>query len=364
MRHFLSRDNIQHIVQHDDLLLRNLQITQGYFRLSERMRRAIGSSNVSWCSFATHASKTAGQALRHELIPGSLKSAMIRLSGHADTFAFYNHVLADQERTAEQETANALAEALKKVSLLVSEGNMLVFKELGWPFLDFANRFRKAWAYNGADLGDFLEAHFRPGALEDGGQDLLIEAFTAYYNARFETNRKRKAEYILQANLLIGLHEQTRLQPQIEAALAVPLDSWIRYREQPVQQGLPQKRLDEISRRIVTRAATRMWMSITLPTRVLRLGENVVPPTGVHSFPHDLLFIEDPRCRALVSRFDYRQDTLSGSAADNWSSLADRMNFVVAFFRSHQQSKRLFEPPFSVHQADAIEAGHIPAGPL
>jgi hypothetical protein len=40
------------------------------------------------------------------------------------------------------------------------------------------------------------------------------------------------------------------------------------------------------------------------------------------------------------------------------------MSFVVDFFRSHQQYKRMWEPPFSEEQASVIETGHFPAGPL
>jgi hypothetical protein len=66
----------------------------------------------------------------------------------------------------------------------------------------------------------------------------------------------------------------------------------------------------------------------------------------------------------LVRIFESGQDTLSGSGAENWASLRDRMSFVVDFFRSHQQYDRMWEPPFQRDQAQAIEAGYFPAGPL
>ena len=62
--------------------------------------------------------------------------------------------------------------------------------------------------------------------------------------------------------------------------------------------------------------------------------------------------------------FETGQDTLSGSAADNWASLKDRMSFVVDFFRSHQQYGRMWEAPFLNEQMPVIESGHFPAGPL
>ena len=105
-------------------------------------------------------------------------------------------------------------------------------------------------------------------------------------------------------------------------------------------------------------------MSISLPNRDLKLGEDVIAPTGVISFPKDLITIEDRRCQLLVKSFDAGLDTLTGSAADDWVNLSDRMRFVVDFFRSHQQYKRMFEAPFMDSQVPAIDAGMLPAGPL
>ncbi len=48
---------------------------------------------------------------------------------------------------------------------------------------------------------------------------MLKDAFTSYFEARKQTDEKVKAEMILYSNLLIGYHEQTRLQPQIVEAL-------------------------------------------------------------------------------------------------------------------------------------------------
>jgi hypothetical protein len=362
----LTKADIQTIVDRDNLVVRNLQITQGYHRLSKGMKRWMSSKNVSWCAFATHASKTAGQALRHELMPRILKSAMIRMAGFDNTYFFLNGISIEPNQDVTIDHSSKLGQALKRVSLLVSEGNVMVFKELAWPFANLVTTFSSDWSYDAEKLQAFLEEHFKWGPLEEGGQDYLIEAFTMYYNARYETNSKRKAEYVLQGNLLIGLHEQTRLQSQIDQALAVPFDIFLPNRVKgPRGVGKRfRKRGTDLSRKMATRMVTQMMMLITLPNRELKLGNDVIAPTGVNSFPLDLLTIEDPRCRALVQQFDVGLDTLSGSAAENWASLKDRMSFVVDFFRAHQQNKRLFEAPFLDGQVPAIDAGYMPAGPL
>jgi len=364
----LTQLEIEAIVRRENLVVRNLQITQGYYRLSQGMRKLVSHKNANWCTFATHASKTAGQALRHELMPHLLKSAMVRLAGYDNTLIFFNDVLVDPNQALTHEHRNLLAKVLKKVSLLVSEGNLKVFAELAWPFASLINTFSNAWAYDDEELQSFLQEHFQPGLIETGGQDYLIEAFGAYYKARFETNSKRKAEYLLHGNILVGLHEQIRLQPYIEQAMAVPLDV-IMDRRRPAKSEEPNdpgSRVQKagLTRKLVTYATTQMLMTITLPNRELKLGENVVAPTGIIRFPDELLKVEDPRCRALVREYEARMDTLSGSAASNWSSLLERMSFIVDFFRSHQQNKRLFEQPFLDSQVQLIDAGQMPSGAL
>jgi hypothetical protein len=358
----LTGEYIQSIIESDNLVVRNLQVTQGYFRISQGMKRYTSSKNVSWCSFATHASKTAGQALRHELMPGYLKSAMIRMAGYENTFLFLSEGIGEQNEPLTGEQNSRMGEALRRVSQLISEGNITVFEELARPFATFLTAFKKDWEYDEGTLGAFLEENFKPGPLTEGGQDYLIEAFTAYYKARFETRAKEKAEYILQGNLLIGLHEQTRLQPQIEKALTVPIEF---FSEPPKRTRLKVfKRQPTVTGKIVSRAITQMLMSITLPSRELKLGENVIAPTGVTSFPEELIQIKNPRCLELIRMFETGQDTLSGSGAENWGELSDRMSFVVDFFRSHQHYNRMFERPFLPDQAAVIESGHFPGGPL
>jgi hypothetical protein len=159
--------------------------------------------------------------------------------------------------------------------------------------------------------------------------------------------------------MLVGLHEQTRLQPFIEEALLAPLKVFSGSTSED-DGGTGESALT----RQVMKWGTRMLMSLTMPNRSLRLGEDVIAPTGVVKFPQDLVTIDHPRTRDLVLQFDRGLDTLSGSAAQNWASLDDRMSFIVDLFRSHQQYERMFEPPFLEDQMAAIEAGHMPAGPL
>jgi len=364
MSAILTKDYIQSIIERENLVVRNLQVTQGYYRISNALKKCVSSKNINWTTFATHASKTAGQALRHELIPRLLKSRMLRMGGYDNTFMFFKDGLGSADQQINEDQISRLGDVFRQVSLLISDGNITVFDELAWPFTSFVETFKRDWSYNNGKLQTFLDEHLMAGPLSEGGQDYLREAFTAFYNARFETRKKAKAEYILLGNLLVGLHEQTRLQPQIEQAMAVPLELFSDGPKSPEERMKAFKKQSPVMREIISKGFTRMMMSITLPSRELMLGETIIAPTGVTSFPSDLLEIENPRCLELVRMFETRQDTLSGSGAGNWSSLRDRMSFVVDFFRSHQQYKRMWEAPFSEEQGAVIESGHFPAGPL
>ncbi len=362
----ITKEEIDAIVNQKNLLIRNLQITLGYYKVGRRLRKFLGDSNVNWFGFGCYASKTAGQALRHEILPGPLKSAMIRAAGYDNTYMYLHNVLEKDDPTAPNPDS-LLAEVLSRVSLLVSKGNLMIFEELAWPFVDLVATFKRHWEPNEAELQPFLDKHLTPGPFEEGGQDLLRESFTCFYRARFETNKKKKAELIYMGNMLLGFHEQSRLQPVIEAALAVPFDVFTEGLIPDSDDSLRKKvarRTIGFSRQMVLRTVTRMTMTYSLPTRELKLGKDLVAPTGLINFPPELRAIEHPRCRELVLQFTSKADTLSGSAAGNWGSLADRMNFLVDFFRSYQHYKPLFQKPFMDNQIPVIEAGQFPGGPL
>jgi len=252
---------------------------------------------------------------------------------------------------------------------LISAGNLLIFSELAWPFSDMVKTFGRTWNPDQERWTAFLDTHFRAGPYEKGGQDWLRESLSAFYQARFETDKKRKAELIYLGNLLVGLHEQNRLQPIIEKAVAVPFDVFVEGLI-PDDEGYSSSgsrfkyRAVGFSRKLVLRTITRMWMTYALPTREMKLGKDVVAPTGLVNFPPDLVTIEHPRCREIIFQYSSQYDTLSGSGAANWTRLEDRMAYIIDFFRSYQRYKQLFDPPFQESQVPVIKAGHFPGGPL
>jgi hypothetical protein len=363
----LSYQEIQDIINQKDLVLRNLQVTQGYHRLARGMQRVIGKSNVNWPAFATHASKTAGYAIRQEVFPDRLTNTLLKFAGFRQMSDFLQRCMVIDNENSQPCYDNRPGEFLTRVARSVSEGNTIVFAELAYPFSQMIETFAKDWVYDDAKLEQFL-ARFRPGAVEEGGQDYLIEAFTAYYQARFTHDRKMKAELVLRANFLVGLHEQVRLQPAIADALTAPAEVLLK-QKLPLFSVLPNgtsywNQLTDLSRELAAAMATNAFMFISVPSGDLLLSQDVKVPLGEKRFPAVLQTLTDFRLRQLVKQWDNGLDTLTGSAAENWARLEDRMRFIIDMFRSYQQNYTLYNPPFAPFQAASILSGQVPVGQL
>ncbi len=367
LSHSASLD-IEFILSIENLVLRNLLITQGYHELSEGLRVFLGEDNASWCTFATHASKTAGYSIRHEILPENLARVFLSFRLYRAVMRFLRRYLTD---AAEREhRLDPITGILARISLSISQGNTMVFAELAPAYSRLIEQFSKDIVPDESRLQDFL-SDFRPGTSEAGGQDACVQAFSAYYQARFEPDPKRKAELIYLANLLIGLHEQTRLQPVIAGSLHAPVDEVLDTRiplyVTPLggwANRLIHLAIMWVSRRIFATIATQVAMSIYTPAGKLRLSADVPSPFQEKEFPPDLENLQSPQIMALLSRFDRSRDTLVGSRAVNWADLHDRMNYIVDLFRSHQQNRLLYTQPFTQAQTEALLAGLIPEGKL
>jgi hypothetical protein len=60
-----SIEDVARIAGISDPVIRNLNITQGYYELSQAMSKYT-DGNPNWCTFAVWASKQAGQSIRKE----------------------------------------------------------------------------------------------------------------------------------------------------------------------------------------------------------------------------------------------------------------------------------------------------------
>jgi hypothetical protein len=343
--------DLEAIAELKDGAVRNLLITQRYHDLSQGLVETLGPGNVNWSTFATWASKTAGLSIRNEEVP----SFVAQLAG-------------DRLFLLEPVT-----ETLGTVSQSIAEGNKRVYAELAPLFAQFVTVFRDAGGGQ-AELATFV-GKLDPRQSRDGGQAPLITAFTSYFKAKGSTDPTLKARHMLLGNCLIGLHEQTRLQPQIQEAMDAPIDDIIRKHLVPGKGGgfltkiigaveRPLEELTSLAQDAWEAVATRTMMSLALPGgAVLPLGRDIPPTQASRPFlPEALVDVADPTELAEVIKIYDRAkgDTDEGTRSIDWRILEDRMNFIVNLFRSRQQDLELLEQPFSADQRAAFEQRKMP----
>jgi hypothetical protein len=367
-----------------DPVRRNVRITQAY-ELSTAVAGSIGPA-ANWCTFATWASRQAGQTIRREdlartieaeLDAEELAAAVTRIS------EFLRRVgrRADRSRIlAAVREAVSPVRAVERTSEAVARGNKKVFDEIGRAFARFVAALAGPPGSGPAPAHAVL-SELRPGPPPDG-QDLLGAAFLAYQRAMTAGDGAARAQLVLLANLRIGRHEQTRLQPDIVAALEAPVAGPQELKERLLRRLVPQggfvlgmrqagevgrpglldEVVDELRARVRARiraVVTAHLMTLHLPQGRVRLGTDLPG-----ACPPDLLHPTDPELKALLDHVDPVPLGGTGSGAEDWGDLPQRMHFIAELFRSRQDDRSLFSPPFMPDQAAAIREGRLPAGRL
>jgi hypothetical protein len=384
-----SVSKVEEIALIDDPILRNLRITQCYSNLSSALTKRTGPS-ANWCTFATWASKQAGQTIRKEDLARTLEALLgqtpamrqgieevarlARPSGlRRDSISLHTAIWQGME----------LGSSIERASDAVARGNKKVFEEIGREFARFLSVCGSDEVFKERKICRFC-ADLRPGDPPEG-QRLLGQAFRYYYQSLFETVAKPRAELLFLANLDIGFHEQTRLQPEIAGSLdaawidsrplvkslfatLLPNRGWL------VRIFMSLRRLIGISnsletavealagvaRKEVHRLITEHLMTLNIPRGVqLRLGSDL---RG--QFPSTLQLIENPDLKSLLTHIDPTPDSLRDTGAVDWADLSERMHFIADLFRCYQEDQDLFAPAFTPIQQVAIKAGHRPGGPL
>lgn len=377
-------DEIDRIARIADPVLRNLRITHCYYQLS-RAVAAHACPGANWCTFATWASRQAGQTIRGE----DLARAADSLIGTPEIRELIERVArlaAAQLRGTPIEALTASIRqaidpkaAFQRASDAVAAGNLKVFDEIGREFARWLASV-PAGGRPDATTTDAFIAELREGNPPEG-QRLLRDAFSAYARACALADEDTKAEQLFLANLLIGMHEQTRLQPEITMSLNAAIDPaelksrlyalvfpawWLRTRARlgrllgvwsPLDLAIDQ--LLAVLQQRIRLVITECLMTLSLPDAILRLGSDV-PGT----FPGTLMGVEHPLLQEMLERVDRTPDTTDGSGANDWSKLNERMHFIADFFRTWHMRDALMNPPFAEEQLAEILAGRVPEGRL
>ena len=381
--------DVERITAIADPILRNLQITQCYHELSAAMAARAGP-NANWCTFATWASKQAGQTIRREDLARTLENALgasLVVTAAVDkVVAAARHIgaAADPGKIKKiiWETVGPGA-VIRRTSDAVSRGNKKVFEEVGCQFARFIALCLRDETFDAGKIEQF-RAGLRHGDPPDG-QRYLRQAFSHYYQAFFEAGAQPRAELQLLANLEIGLHEQTRLQPEIAESLDAALLGGVELKNRLIAELFPfggllmrarlflkrlwggptpfeiavQSLIDEI-RRHLHLAITEHLMTLTLPDNArLRLGADLQ-----REFSPSLKTLASTELLALLAQIDPTPDSLRETGAVNWADLLERLHFIADLFRCCHETKELHDPPFSIEQIKELQSGRLPGGRL
>jgi hypothetical protein len=379
----LSPSEVAAIVAVNHRIIRNLQITEGYARLAAAMRERTDGA-ADWCTFATWASRQAGSTIRGEDLIDRWRRRLGRKGRLLEPFQTFNRWLLRQGVfQPDSRWGRVVAEihtpfdVFERTSAAVAEGNVKVFEEVGDVFARFLASVPPDAAADSPAFMAFASS-LRTGPAPDG-QDQVRDAFTLYQRQRFEPDPTARASLTLLANLLIGVHEQTRLQPQIAAAMDAPLVTAADLGERLLTALIPSSRrwpevvrrpavsvvgwlataLERAAIRVSRELVTEVMMVLTLPNAALALGRNLDAPT-----PAVFSGALHPELERFVRQYDLCTPERSDCGADDWTDLTQRMHYIFHVFRAYASESALFDPPFTTAQVERFRGGHIPEGNL
>lgn len=350
---------VEAIAAIEDPCVRNLRITECYARLSAAARARVGEG-ANWCSFATWASRQAGCTIRGEDLGDKLAELVKgRWEARRPLLGLWRMLLRRGLFNPNTRLGRMVRwihsplDAFGRASAAVAAGNLKVFAEIGREFARYLE---------GRGVEEMLEG-LRPGPPPEG-QDWLRRAFRHYEEARTESRAERRAQLMLLANLEIGFHEQTRLQPEIQRAMEaapdtaadlkrrMPLVGWMYVVLTPLMA--PYRRF---ARAVTRRAISEVLMVLRMPDATLDLGRHLE-----RAAPEVLGRMDEPELMKLVAEVEPANCRNCG--AEDWADLRQRMHYIFHLFRAYHADGVVFADPFTAEQTEAIRAGRLPGGRL
>ena len=346
-------NDVERIAAMPDPVLRNLLITACYYDLSAAMTARLGPV-ANWCTFATWASRQAGSTIRGEDLHAALEQrvgpGIRQVAEIAQRYAgdVARNVLAIRQLLARQRPLRRAADA-------VARGNLKVFDEIGREFARYLA--------NG-------KPPVQPARLH--------QAFHAYAEALETTDSRQRSQRILFANLLIGYHEQSRLQPEIREALDSVRGELEHLHPLLIKQLLPgwwqrtrrtlsglfgrpmplDVAIDRLIDNICDEARellTAELMTLRLPNRDLRLGREMR-----EAYPAVLQQLDYTPLVELLASPDIERAAPRADERD-WSDFPYRMFFIARLFRSQQEVPELLQAPFNETELAEMRGGRVPA---
>ncbi len=377
-----SPKEVEAIANLRDRVLRNYRITEGYYWLSSAMARRTAPW-ANWCTYAVWASRQAGcsirgedlqEALRENTLTGfvlahpvrSLWRALLR-KGLLNPDTLFGRLVHE---------VHSPFDALERTSEAVARGNVKVFEEIGRQFADYLESCPPGGATDDPEFRRFLGT-LKPG-LPPEGQEYLIRAFTHYQQQQHDADPQIRVQRVLLATVEIGVHEQTRLEPEVRDSLEGPpvtmedlgmralqaiypgARNWKAFVKRPLAAALAPfaRSLARFNREIARRAVTGTMMRLALPGGImLQLGRHLDRPPAAMLGQQATI----PELKELLEYYE-PPGKPDDCGAQDWSVLDQRMHFILHTFRSFLDYVPLFERPFTDEQAAAIAEGRYPRG--
>lgn len=328
---------IAEAIETTDPSLSNRKITLVHYRLSQVLQSVTGAdAGANFHTWAVWGSRKAGVTIRQEDLGEAIRNATI-VSGLVGLFgglsvSWISIWLWLTNLPWWLVPASAIVGALcggltgrqiaiysrREAARLILHGNRIVLEEIGKVTARFVAAFHEQKAKDADSLHAFLN-QLRPGNTESGGQDLLRQAFTQYYIARYAQDPKHKHEAAFFANCLAVYHEHIRLEPYIRRSMPF----------------------------IIRKCATKRMMQFDVGSVSLKVSEEVPALDGL-PFPKSLTRLSDPQLSAF---FDHEPGWRAGTARD-WTNIDDRMRYVFRLFRTMHLESAVFEKPYSAQSAE------------
>ena len=181
------------------------------------------------------------------------------------------------------------------------------------------------------------------------------------------------------ANLEVGFHEQTRLQPEIREALDAAQTTkedlgrraleavfpsaprWWPVVRRPAAAvaGVVAAGAQRASSSLAREVITESFMVMSLPERVLALGTHLDD-----AYPDELREPSDAELTELIARFEPVPPDADDCGARDWSVLEQRMHYIVHLFCAFHLREELSRPPFTPEQVARFSQGGVPDGEL
>ena len=329
-------------VSHGQLVTEGYQtISLGFKELLKvgQHQSPVGGTQMNWPTFATWASNSVGMNIRNQTLQVLVKE-------HLHDLPSWLQALIDAMGPDWVQRLPFIDKLFAQMGTGLCAGNIWVFHEIGAKFSLFGASFANQTQRDDAALQRYLATFNRD-------QKDLAQAMANYYEAMWMTHpgqEEQRAQYIAWANALVGLQEQTELQPFIISAFPPPLNVTILGHTYLVD-------FNALFSKMITLVMATEWVAPThdLPPR----------PSDGALWSKFLVHPSLPGYASVYTSLVQNAggpgfDSTVGTGAHNWGHLDERMRFIVPAMRSRQDDPTLDCAVFSPANMALINAGQVP----